>query len=240
MISINLIPDVKQELIRAQRVRSAVISLSNVIGIVAVGVVILLSVYVFGVQSVRGNLTDNSIESENATLVKVPDLSDTLTIQNQLTKLSEMHNNKAVSSRMFDMLLVVVPPPPNKIAISKVGLDTEEGTITVDAQADNGYLALEVFRKTLAATNFVYRADGDQQSVPLASDISDSNRSFGEDASGKKVLRFTVSFTYPTELFERGLSGAVIVGPTRTNATDSYVGVPDSLFTQRAADSEGN
>jgi|SRR5665648_176836 len=240
MISINLVPDVKQELIRAQRVRSAVISLAIVAGIIAIAVVVVLSVYVFAVQTVRSSLADNSIKSESKTLSDVPDLSDALTIQHQLTQLAAMHNDKTISSRMFDMLSVIVPPKPNTIALSKINLDTTTSSITVDAQADNGYSALEVFRKTLGATTFRYTNDTGSQSVPLATDISDSNRSFGEDASGKKVLRFTVTFTYPDELFSKQSTNGKIVGPTRTNVTDSFVGVPNSLFTQRAIDSGGN
>src|SRR5665648_1216883 len=79
MISINLVPDVKQELIRAQRVRSAVISLAIVAGIIVIAVVVVLSVYVFAVQTVRSSLADNSIKSESKTLSDVPDLSDALT-----------------------------------------------------------------------------------------------------------------------------------------------------------------
>lgn len=39
MIEINLVPDVKQELIKAQRVRATVISFSIAIGLVSVAVV---------------------------------------------------------------------------------------------------------------------------------------------------------------------------------------------------------
>ncbi|MEP6710111.1 MAG: hypothetical protein ABJA64_00135, partial [Candidatus Saccharibacteria bacterium] len=76
-------------------------------------------------------------------------------------------------------------------------------------------------------------------SVELAKDISDSNRSYGQDTSGKKILRFTISFTYPTELFSRLSKNAVIIAPTRTNVTDSFVGIPESLFSDRATDVNG-
>ena len=53
MIEINLIPDVKQELLRAQKGRAVVISASIFASVIAVGVVALLLVYIFGVQGVR-------------------------------------------------------------------------------------------------------------------------------------------------------------------------------------------
>ena len=66
MLEINLIPDVKQELIRAERVRSIVISMTILVGVIAIGLVLLLSLWVFGVQTARGALTDKAIKTESA------------------------------------------------------------------------------------------------------------------------------------------------------------------------------
>lgn len=238
MIEINLVPDVKQELIKAQRVRAGVISMAILVGIIAAGVVVVLAIWVFAVQTARNVITDNSIKSESEKLSKVEDISNTLTIQNQLSKLSAMHDSKHIDSRLFDILTTINPPEPNNIAITKLTLDSETSSVTVEGQAVNGYPALEVFKKTIAATKFEYSRDGESQSVPLATEISDSERSYGENASGIKVLRFTLVFGYSEELFSRTAENAIIVAPGRTNVTDSFVGVPKSLFTQRAADTE--
>lgn len=236
MIEINLVPDVKQELIKAQRVRASVISMSVLVGMVAVGVVVVLAIWVFAVQAARGVLSDNGIKTESEKLAKVQDVSNTLTIQNQLSKLTAMHDEKSIDSRIFDILTTINPPEPNNVAITNISLDSTEKTIKLEAQAINGYPALDVFKKTINATTFRFTQDGDKQSVPLASDMSDSDRSYGEDASGAKVLRFTLIFTYPDELFAKTAQSATIVAPTRTNATDSFLGVPQSLFTQKASD----
>lgn len=241
MIEINLVPDVKQELIKAQRVRASVISISIVVGIAAVGVVVLLAIWVFAVQTARGVFSDNTIKTESQKLANVPDIGNTLTIQNQLAKLPAQHDEKHIDSRVFDVLDTINPPAPNSVAITSLALDSETSTIKIEAQATNGYQALEVFKKTIAATTFQFTSDGQTQTVPLASDMSDSDRSYGEDASGTKVLRFTLSFAYPAELFARTSTSAQIVAPTKKNATDSFLGVPKSLFTQKANDTtEGN
>lgn len=238
MIEINLVPDVKQELISAQRVRAGVISMAILVGIIAAGVVVVLAIWVFAVQAARSVITDNAIKSESEKLSQVEDISNTLTIQNQLGKLSAMHDGKHIDSRLFDILTTINPPEPNNVAITKLTLDSETSSITVEAQAVNGYPALEVFKKTIAATKFEYSKDGQSQSVPLATEISDSERSYGENASGVKVLRFTLVFAYSEELFSKTAENATIVAPTRTNVTDSFLGVPKSLFTQRASDTE--
>ena len=240
MIEINLVPDVKQELIKAQRVRASVISIAIFVGIVAVGIVVVLAIWVFAIQTARGVLSDNTIKDQSKKLSSVQDVSDTLTIQNQLSKLSDTHNNKSIDSRLFDILTTINPSAPNNVAITNVALDSSNTTITIEAQAINGYPALDVFKKTINATTFQFTKDGEKQSVPLANGISDSDRSYGEDASGAKVLRFTLTFTYPEELFARTAQNATIVAPERSNATDSFLGVPQSLFTQKASDTEEN
>ncbi len=236
MIEINLIPDVKQELLKAQRVRTSVISMAILIGIVAVGIVVALAMWVFAVQTARDVITDNTIKSESQKLSGVEDIANTLTIQNQLSKLVAMHDGKHIDSRIFDILNTINPSAPNNVAITKLTLDSADSTIKVEAQAVNGYPALEVFKKTINATKFEFTKDGQKQSVALATSMSDSDRSYGEDASGAKVLRFTLTFTYSPELFTRTAQNATIVAPEKTNVTDSFLGVPQSLFTQRASD----
>jgi len=241
MIEINLVPDVKQELLKAQRVRASVVSVAILIGVAALGVVVLLAIWVFGVQTARSVIADNTIKSEGQKLAAVEDVNTTLTIQNQLSKLTEMHNAKHIDSRIFDILTTINPPAPNNVSITKLTLSSEGSTIKIEAQALRNYTALEVFKKTIGATKFEYTKDGERQSIPLASDISTSDASLGEDVTGAKVLRFTLMFTYPEELFARSSENATIVAPDKTNVTDSFLGVPQSLFTQRATDTtEGN
>ncbi len=240
MIEINLVPDVKQELINAQRVRTSVITLSIFVGIAAIGAVVLLAIYVFGVQTARGLLSDDAIKKESTKLAQVEDISNMLTIQNQLSKLPAMHDSKNIDSRIFDVLTTINPAAPNNVSITNLTLDSSTKVITIEGQAANGYLALEVFKKTINATNFEFSKDGTKQTVPLASQMSDSDRSYGDDASGARVLRFTLSFTYPDELFSRTAENTLIVAPTRTNVTDSFVGVPDSLFTKNPNTTGGN
>lgn len=239
MIEINLVPDVKQELIKAQRVRASVISIAIVVGIAAVGVVVVLAVWVFGVQTARGLISDNTIKNESQKLSGVEDISNTLTIQNQLSLLSGMHDNKNIDSRLFDILTTINPSAPNNVAITNISLDSTAKTIKLEAQAVNGYPALDVFKKTINATTFEYSNGDEKKSVKLANSMNDSDRSYGEDSSGVRVLRFTLSFEYPAELFAKTSQNATIVAPERRNATDSFLGVPQSLFTQKASDAEG-
>ena len=242
MIEVNLIPDVKQELISARRTRSMVVSISILAMIGSGAVVVVLGLYVFAGQSVRGVIADNSITSEFAELEKTKDLSNMLTVQNQLTKLSETHSNKNVSSRLFDVLSVIVPAEPNTVALTSTNMDTESGILTIEGQSPAGFVAYEAFKKTIAATKLIYYENDSEESTEaaLASDIIDGERSYGEDQDGNRVLRFTISFTYNEALFSASSKRMVVQGPERRNATDSFVAIPESLFTVPANQGESN
>lgn len=239
MIEVNLVPDVKQELINAERVRSLVISVTILAGLVAAGLVLLLGFWVFGIQTVRGAIADNSIKNESAKLSSVEDLESSLTIQNQLSLLPSLHESKKIDSRIFDVLTAISPAAPNNVTISKLTINAADRTIAIEAQATGGYPALEVFKKTIAATEFRYlSANNTEEAHLLANTMSDGDRSYGENANGQKVLRFGLSFEYPEELFTPYLTNAQVTGPGNTNVTDSYLGIPKSLFSPKANDSE--
>ena len=229
MIEINLVPDVKQELIRAQRVRTTVISIAILAAIGFAAAVVLLSIYVFGAQALRSGLADNSIDSESKKLQNVQDLGKALSLQNQLTQISSIHGKTTMNSRLFDVLATVIP---SGTTVSSIALDSDETTITIQGET-GGYNDLDALKKTILATKFEYQKDGDNevQSVPLATQIDDGDRSYGQDSDGKRVLRFSISFTYPDELFSRDSLHGQVVAPSAKNATDSKLDIPSSIFT---------
>jgi len=241
MIEINLVPDIKQELIKARRVQALVISGAIVVGLIAIGIVILLALYLFGVQAVRSNLADAAITGKSKQLSGVSDLANTLTIQHQLTMLTQLHDEKNIDSRFFDLLAAINPEPPNNVTFSTTQVDADTKTIRLEGQASGGYTAADVLKKTIIGTKLVYKdSSGTTQTVSLTSDVSTSDLSYGEDSLGKKVLRFTLTFIYDDAFFARSSQNATILPPGRQNATDSYLRLPGSLFGDRATTQGGN
>ena len=113
-------------------------------------------------------------------------------------------------------------------------------TITIEGQARNSYAAVEVFKKMISGAKFKYDdVSGTKQELFLASNISTSDTSYGEDASGVKVLRFTLDFVYAPELFSPLSKNVTISISNNGNATDSYLGVPNSIFVDKAKDLPG-
>jgi len=239
MIEINLIPDVKRELLQAQRMRATVISVSIITSIAAAGVVVALLLYIYGVQNVRGFVLDNSIKDGNTELEKTEDLSKMLTIQNQLAKITEFNSQKVMSSRVFDTLSAVIPPAPNDVKVSLVSIDSTLGNIRIEGQT-RGYDSMEVFKKTLDSGVIEYTdpnpVDGGVKTDKLASAISIGEASYGEDSTGGRVLRFTLTFKYSDKLFSPDVPDITYKLRVDGNVTDSYLGIPKSIFTEKAKD----
>lgn len=235
MIEINLIPDVKQELLRAQRIRSMVISGSIIASVAALTLVVLLTIYVFGAQSIRGALVDGDITKKGDQLAAIDDVSKMITLQHQLAVLPGLQEDKAMTSRVFDMLSAVIPPSPNEAKISQISLDTEQSTVRLEGQT-RAFDSMEIFKKTIDAAVLVYREEGaaEDTQVKLATDISTTDVSYGEDAEGNKTLRFTITFTYPDELLMSKLSTVSFKLIVNGNVTDSYLGIPKTIFTSEA------
>ena len=211
MIEVNLVPDVKQELIKAKQTRNLVISIAIIVGAVTVGIVALLGVYAYVVQPVRSSTVDNDIKSKSKELTDKPNINNMLTIQNQLTTINKLHDNKNITSRLFEILVAINPAQPNQASFSTVKLATDTKTIKLEGQT-SGYDALEVLKKTITGTTFSYSdSSGKSSTDQLSETVTSSDTSFGEDATGKRVLRFTLSFEYNDALFARSSKNTKII-----------------------------
>jgi hypothetical protein len=94
MIQFNLLPDVKQQYIRAKRMKRTAIVVSFLVAAssVFVFVMLFLSVYVF--QKKHIDNVNNDIQASVKTLKETPNLNKILTIQNQLNTLPSLHAQK--------------------------------------------------------------------------------------------------------------------------------------------------
>ena len=148
-----------------------------------------------------------------------------------------------MDSRLLDVLSAINPAAPNNMKFSKITLDPSTSTLTIQGSATGGYAATEVFRKTILNTTVDGTTSGSTSttSVPLTTDVTLQNTSFGKDSTGTSVLSFTVSFVYPDNLFTNALAQATVTTPTsKIDVTDSKTRVPDSLFTQPTTGGGGN
>lgn len=231
MIEINLLPNVKRELLKTRVMRNRVISISFLVGGASIAAVVVLAL-ILGSQIAAEAVQNGVIKDRNDKLMAVEDLNKVVTIQHQLTKINEQHSGKKLNSRIFDVVTAVNPVAPNNVSFSDIKVNPGPKTITLEGSAVNGYSALETLKKTILNTK-VQTTDGDKSSeVSLTKEIKDGDTSFGENSEGKKVLQFSFSFEYAEELLAPANNGTVsVLTPTgKVDVTDSRQGIPDSLF----------
>ena len=231
MIEINLLPNVKRELLKTRAMRNRVISISFLVGGASIVAVVVLAL-ILGSQIAAEAVQNGVIKDRNDKLMAVEDLNKVVTIQHQLTKINEQHSGKKLNSRIFDVVTAVNPVAPNNVSFSDIKVNPGSKTITLEGSAVNGYSALETLKKTILNTK-VQTTDGDKSSeVSLTKEIKDGDTSFGENSEGKKVLQFSFSFEYAEELLAPANNGTVsVLTPTgKVDVTDSRQGIPDSLF----------
>lgn len=160
---INLVPDIKAEMIKALKLRNLIFFLCFVVASASVGVTILFGLIVGGQQAaLDGKKT--TLTSLSTKLNSYSDLNDFLTIKDQLGNLSTLANNKKVLSRTFDILSALLPVGADTITISElnVNLSGDAPTFSFDAQANAGkepfidYTVLEAFKKSMQYMRYDY------------------------------------------------------------------------------------
>lgn len=158
---INLVPEVKAQMIKAQKVRNLVLYICIVVSVVSVGAVLIL----FGVKSgqdIAMSNQDKKLAVMSAKLMGYEELGDLVTIQSQLEKLSEISANKTVLSRVFGALGVMLPAGEDSVQLSELRIDLDNNLIRMEGQADArvapliDYRVLESFKKGVALTTYDY------------------------------------------------------------------------------------
>lgn len=229
MIEVNLIPDIKREYLHAKTLRNSVITISIFVGGVAIAIVALLGV-VAGGQLIASSAKDREIDSQEKILLGIADLDKTVTLQHQLGTIGEMHENKNIDSRLFGVLSAINPTEQSYARISSLKYDPSENTISIEGWTED-HVSLESFKKTILNTKVHYTKSGDTGVEPLTEEIISNPSTLGLNSEGRRVLRFSFSFSYPDELFMSSDEPVVIEAlGKRTDVTDSRVGVPENLF----------
>lgn len=158
---ISLVPEVKLEMIRMQKVRNLVLSASIIVVVASIGVVAILGSVKAG-QDITMSNQDNDLKRLSSQLTGDAQLTNVLTIQDQLNKISDIEDNKKVLSRVFSLLSVLLPTGEDKISLSELNINLDETTLSFEAQADAGrepmidYRVLESFKKSVALMKYDY------------------------------------------------------------------------------------
>lgn len=151
MIQFNLLPDVKLEFIKAKYRKRLVVGISIIASGVFLTIFLLLFLLVRVQQKEEIKDINRDITKYSDELKQIKDLDKILTIQNQLSSLPGLHNDKAISSRLFDYLAQLTP---TQATISNVEVDFAAKTMTIKGNADE-LSTVNKFADTLKFTDYI-------------------------------------------------------------------------------------
>ena len=161
MFEINLVPDIKREMLKAQRIRNIVLFVCIALSATAL-IVVLILLGIKGGQDIAMTNQDNELKAMSAKVHEFDNLDQFITIQDQLKKLSTISENKKAASRLFG-ILTAIQPVNDQVTYSELKLDLTENTLTLEGQANAGpntdginYRALEAYRKGIELTTYDY------------------------------------------------------------------------------------
>jgi Tfp pilus assembly protein PilN len=210
MIQFNLLPDVKLEYVKTQRTKHLLTLLSVVVSVAALGI---LAVSVFSVDVVqKKSLSDlnSDISKYSNQLKSVKDLDKILTVQNQLSTLTSLHDKKPVASRLFGYLAQVTP---KQVALDKLTVNFADNTMVLGGSAPSLDF-VSTYTDTLKATN--YKVDGGKTTHAFSDVVLSS---FGRDDRG---ANFTITCSFDPIIFDSQSTVSLIV-PAGTDTNQSSV-----------------
>ena len=163
MFEINLVPDVKAQMIAAQKKRNVVFFAASAVSAIAAGLVLILMGVKVG-QDLKMNGQDDKLELMSSTIEKYDGLDELLTVQKQLSDLQTISENKKMLSRVFTVLHSLLEQEnDDEIKISSLDVNMLTSDLTFDGQADAGattdgidYRVLESFKKSITLMKYDY------------------------------------------------------------------------------------
>jgi Tfp pilus assembly protein PilN len=231
MIQFNLLPDIKQQYLKAQRQKHLVVFVSTVVIIVALSVFIILLLVVGVWQKKSMSDLNGDIKKYNNQLSSTKDLDKILTVQNQLKSLSPLHDKKPAASRLFDYLGQVTP---TKASISKFDINYEDNTLSINGTADS-LETVNTFVDTLKFTEYTI-TDGvgkNPNGKTAFSKVVLAN--FGRS---DKTTTYNITASFDPIIFSQS-SQVELTVPQKTT-TRSTTQQPTDLFTQSPSTNTSN
>ncbi|MEO8785203.1 MAG: hypothetical protein ABI221_02770 [Candidatus Saccharimonadales bacterium] len=217
MIQFNLLPDVKLEYIKTRRSKRMVLMISALVAGLCLLIFIGMFVFVNVLQRKHLNDLNKDIKSNISTLQQTPDLSKILTIQNQLSSLTGLHQQKPAASRLLDYLGQLTPA---NATISDARVDFTANTISLTGDAD----ALSTVNQFVDTVKFTtYSSDANSQTPKAFSSVVLTSFSKGDKGSS-----YQIDFSFNPAIFDNTQKIQLTV--PKIISTRSEVDKPADLF----------
>ncbi len=203
MVQFNLLPDIKLEYVKAQRTKYLMTFAAFVVGAVSIAVLLFALFFVNVVQ--RKSLSDlnTDIKAYSKQLKSVNDLSKILTVQNQLSTLTSLHDKEPVATRLFGYLTQITPA---QASLTKLSVDFTQNTMSISGTAPN-LDTVRVYADALKSAT--YMVDGSEKNTKVFNQVVLSQ--FGRDDKG---ATFTITMNFDPVIFDATKDAKLSVSST--------------------------
>lgn len=193
MIQFNLLPDVKIEYIKARRQKRLVVLSSSLAAVGTLTVLIFLILFVDAVQKKNLHDLNADIKTQSAQLEKTANLTKILTVQNQLTSLTSLHDQKPAVTRLFGFLSQLTP---NAVSIGSLRIDYSQKTLSVSGSASS-LDTIKNYVDTLKATMYTVNGTSAQAKTAFSSVVLSN---FSRTAT---TATYTITTAFDPLLFDQ-------------------------------------
>lgn len=228
MIQFNLLPDIKQQYLKAQRQKHLVVFISTIASAVSIGIFVILFLVVQVWQRQSINDLNSDIKTYSNELKNTEDLDKILTVQNQLKSLPGLHDEKAVSSRTFGYITQLTP---QSASISKLELNFDENKLTISGSAD-ALSTVNAYVDTLKFTKYTTNDDQPQTNSAFSSVVLSA---FGRTAT---ETTYTITATFDPVIFSQQQEVTLTV--PKITSTRSVTEQPSDLFKAETQTNQSN
>lgn len=229
MIQLNLLPDVKLEYLKAQKIRRLVIVVSVIVGAAAIALLVLLLAAEAYQKHTLDNL-NNDVATNTSQLQREPHINDVLTVQNQLNSINGLHASEPAATRLYEYLNELVP---TSVTISSLTINFAADTIDLAGGA-NSVANINQFVDTLKFTN--YSTGKNTPNTPAFSDVVLTSYGVNnQPSSSTPPASYAINTNFAPTLFQATQNVALII--PNIVSTRSSLENPGPLFVQGTASS---
>ncbi len=216
MAQLNLLPDIKIEFLRTTRNKRLIIGISLLVIVASVAVLGLLGSVVYVFQKKNLGDLNKDITTYNTQLKNTPELDKVLTIQNQLTSLTGLHEDKAVASRLYGYLAQLTPTAASisqldvdySLDVANTYIDTLKFT-TYQTVSDDGTAEDEGAKafSSVVLSQFARNTGGASYTITLNFEPVIFDNASNIKLTVPKIISTRSSTEQPTDLFQGAPEG---------------------------------
>lgn len=217
-LQFNLLPDVKQDYLKAQRSKRTVIGSAMAASGLAIVILIFMIMTVYVINKKKLNDADKDVQKYSQELKAIPNLDKILTVQKQLNTLVGLHQNKHVMSRLYAYLPQVTPI---NVYMGKVNVDLTTSTLIIDGTTDT-QKTINTYVDTLKFTT--YKIGGQDTKKKAFTDVKES-----QFAITDKGASYQLTVQFDPVLFSNSQKVELVV-PAGLATTRSVINDPSNAL----------